>query len=487
MNNILTKKKVVYSLKWKFLQNSIVQVLTFIITIILARLLTPNAYGIIALTTVFLKICNALVINGFNSSLIQKKNIDKTDLSSVFFLSLIIATLLYIIIFIASPFISNFYTEPQLSVVLRVLGLSLFPGAIISIQNAIISRKLLFKKLFYSSLYSVLISGIIGVFMAFKGYGVWSLVVQQLLSQFITMTYLFIFLDWNPKLLFSKERVLELFSFGSKILASSLIDTIYNELRSLFIGKVYSSSTLGFYNRGRIIPRQIITSINGSIQSVLFPTLSAHQDDVSMIKRMVRKSIITSTFIVFPLMLGIAVVARPLVSILLTDKWLESVRYIQIFCISYALWPIHTTNLQAIKAIGKSNTYLKIEVIKKIVGLTILIITIPLGIEYIALGVPLTGFIAIIINTYPNKRYLEYSTIDQIKDMLPSLILSIVMSVSIYFIPSIGLSDIYTLIMQFSVGLCIYFGLAIIFQLEALSYTIEALYLALQRFKNNSS
>lgn len=471
-DNKNTKGKVINSLFWKLMERGGVQGIQFIVQIVLARILSPNDYGIISLLTIFIALANVFIQSGFNTALIQKKNVKEEDFSSVLYISLVVSTILYIILFFASPFIANFYKIAELKQVLRVLAIILFFGAFNSIQNAIIARTMQFKKLFIGSVFSILISGIVGITLAYSGFGVWALVAQQIVNQ-VSITFILWFtLKWRPKLIFSINRVGNLFSYGWKLLVSSLIDTIYMNLRGLIVGKVYASNMLAFYNRGEQFPQLIVNNINGSIQSVMLPTLSAEQENKKRVKELVRRSIVTSSFLIFPMMIGLAVVGEPLIKILLTDKWLPAVPFMQIFCLSYALWPIHTSNLQAINALGRSDIYLKLEIIKKIIGIIILIISMFYGIYAIALGGLLSGIISSFINAYPNLKLLNYGYKEQIKDILPSLLLSIIMGGVAYSILYLNMSSYLTLISQVLVGAMVYIGLAILFKLECYEYLL---------------
>lgn len=445
----------------------------FIVQIILARLLVPSDYGIIALIAIFITIANVFVQSGFNTALIQKKDTNEVDFSSVFYLSLLIAGLLYVFLFNAAPFIAAFYNVPKLILVIRVLSITLFFGAINSIQNAVISKKMQFKKLFYSSFGAIIASGTVGIILAYSGFGVWALVGQQLINQLVITAILWFTVKWRPRLLFSIERVKGLFSFGWKLLVSSLIVSFYSNIRSLIIGKIYSPAMLGFYNRGQQFPSFIVSNIDSSIQSVLFPALASQQDNKMRVKDMVRRSIVTSSFIIFPIMVGLAVVAEPLIKILLTDKWLPAVPFLQILCATYVLWPIHTANLQAINALGRSDIFLRLEIIKKIVGLTILGISISFGIYAIVLGEVLVGVISTFINAFPNSKLLNYSYKEQWKDIMPSLLLSLVMGAVVYNIKLLEMAVGLTLIVQIFVGAILYIGLAKIFKLECFTYLIR--------------
>jgi len=470
MGNDVNKYRVLSSLIWKLLERTGTQGIQFIVQIVLARLLLPEQYGIIAIVTVFISIARVFVQSGFNTALIQKKDADEVDFSSVFYLSLVVAAILYAIIYFSAPYIASFYMQPQLVQVLRVLSITLFIGAFNSIQNAFVARNMLFKRLFISSLGAVIASGIVGIAIAYRGGGVWALVAQQLTNQLTISFILWFAVKWRPHLIFSFKRIKSLFAFGSKLLASSLIETLYQDLRTLIIGRMYIPAMLGFYNRGQQFPKVIVSNINGSIQSVMLPTLSAHQDDTKRVKELMRRAIKTSSFMIFPMMIGMTVVAEPLVKIVLTDKWLPAVPFLQIFCISYALMPIHTANLQAINAMGRSDIFLRLEVIKKIIGLIILGISLQFGVYAIALGQVFGGIISTFINAYPNKELLDYSYKEQWIDIMPSLLLAIAMGILVYLLSYISLKTYQLLMLQIIVGIVVYLGLAKLFKIESFKY-----------------
>lgn len=473
MTKRANKAIILSSIIWKLMERVGTQGIQFIVQIVLARIIVPNDYGIIALIAIFITIANVFVQSGFNTALIQKKDVNEVDFSSVFFISLFVASLFYSILFITAPIIAAFYRMPQLIYVLRVLSITLFFGAFNSIQNAVIARNMQFRKLFFSSLCAIVVSGIVGITMAYEGFGVWALVAQQLINQLSITVILWFIVQWRPKLTISFERVKGLFSYGWKLLVSALIDTLYMNLRSLIIGKIYQPEMLAFYNRGDQFPHVIVSNINGSIQSVMLPALASEQENRMRVKDMVRRSIVTSSFIVFPMMVVLAVAAEPLVLILLTDKWLSSVPFLQIFCASYALWPIHTANLQAINALGRSDIFLRLEIIKKILGIIVLCVSIYFGIYAIAMGTLISGIISTFINAYPNVKLLKYSCLEQWKDISPSLILSLIMGIIIYSIKYLCLTSWLTLILQIVVGGIIYVSMAKIFKLECYVYLIK--------------
>jgi teichuronic acid exporter len=475
MNNPINKSKIVSSLFWKLMERGGTQGIQFIVQIILARLLLPTDYGIIALVVIFTSIAGVFVQSGLNTALIQKKDADEADFSSVFYLSLLIACLIYIILFFAAPFIAAFYKIPEITPVFRVLSITLFFGAFNSIQNAVVARNLQFKKLFFSSTGAILVSGTVGIYMAYTGFGVWALVGQQISNQLFVTLILWFTVKWRPLLLFSLGRLKNLFSFGWKLLVSSLISTLSLDLRSLIIGKICNPAILGFYNRGQQFPSIIVSNINGSIQSVMLPVLASQQDNRPRVKDMVRRAIITSSFLIFPMMAGLAATAEPLVKLLLTDKWLPCVPFLQIFCAVYALWPIHTANLQAINALGRSDIFLKLEIIKVSVSLIILGVTVVYGVYAIALGQLLSGILAAFINASPNRKLLNYNYKEQIKDIMPSLLLSLLMGTIVYSIKWFIMPVWMTLIIQVCVGIAVYVGMAWMFKLECFNYLLTTI------------
>ncbi|WP_289103710.1 lipopolysaccharide biosynthesis protein, partial [uncultured Fusobacterium sp.] len=311
--------------------------------------------------------------------------------------------------------------------------------------------------------------------LAYKGFGVWALAYQQLMNQFSICIILWFIVKWRPKLLFSIKKVKKLFSFGGKLLCSSLIDTIYRELVNLIVGKVYSPAMLGYYNRGDQFPKVIVSNFNGSIQSVIFPALASVQHDKVRVKEIMRRAIMMSSYIVFPAMVGLIVVSEPMIRLVLTERWLPCVPYLRVFCLSYALWPIHTANLQAINAIGRSDIFLKLEIIKKIIGVSIIIVTSRYSPYIMAIGTVFSGIISSFINSYPNKKLLNYSYLEQMKDILPSLFISIIMGIIIYLIQLLVYRDILTIILQVILGGILYVMLSYIFKNKSFFYLVNIL------------
>lgn len=466
------KNAIISSLLWKFAERISAQAITFILSIILARLLSPSDYGVIAILLVFITIADVFVNAGFGSALIQKKDADDLDFSSVFYFSFIFSVFVYLVVFLAAPFIANFYKMPILQPTLQVLALRIPVAAVNSVQQAYVSRNMHFKKIFYSTLSGTIVSAIVGIFMAYNGYGIWSLVGQYLSNAVINTIVLFSVINWRPQLIFSLQRLKGLFSYGWKLLLSGLLDTGYQSLNSLLIGKFYTPADLAFFDTGKKFPMVIVTNINSSISSVLFPALALEQDEPERVKAHTRKAIQISSYIMWPMMLGMAACADNIVSLILTDKWLPAVPYLQIACISYGLWPIHTANLQAINAMGRSDIFLKLEIIKKVIGITALLISIQYGVLAIALTGIITGVISTFINAYPNGYLLKYSYWEQIKDILPSFLCASAMAVLVYFGGNFAEDIYFKLLIQIVVGILGYVLLSKLFKLESFEYII---------------
>lgn len=474
--DIYSKNSIIKSLVWKLMERSGTQFAQFVVQIVLARLLLPDDYAVMAILNIFILISNVFVQSGFNTALIQKKEVNEMDYSSAYYISLGIALLLYLTIYLSAPAIETFFNRDALTELLRVYGITLFIGALISILNAKIARKMQFRKQMLSSIIGIIVSGSIGIYLAFQGIGIWALVIQQIIYQSISCIILFFLVDFRPKRKFSIERTKELISFGWKILVASIIDSVFNELRTLFISKLYNSSDiLGFYSRGQQFPQLIAFNITGSIQSVMLPTLSSKQNNKKDLRRMVRRSIKSSAFIVFPIMAGLIACAEPLVMVLLTDKWLPSVPFIQIYSLSYALWPIHTANIQAINAVGRSDIFLKLEIIKKSIGFLILIGTAFINVYWIAIGVVISGVISSVLNIKQNEKLLGYTLKAQVKDILPSLIISTLMGIIVSCLSLFNLNPLVMLIFQIISGIVIYILLSWMFKLEEFFYLIKTL------------
>lgn len=459
----------------------------FILQIILARLLSPEHYGALSIMIVFTTLANVFIQNGFNTSLIQNKDVKEEDYSSVFWVSLGVSGALYAAIFFASPFIARFYEMPEIVLPLRVLALILFPGALNSVQVAKVSREMDFRKVFYSNVGAVVASGAVGITVALLGGGLWALVAQSMVNVFVACIVMRFTSKLKLRLVCELDRVRILFRYGWKLLVSSLIDTLYQDLRSLVIGWKYDSGTLGYYNRGKQFPQFIINAVNGAVQSVMLPAMSAEQDDRERVKKMMRTSITTSAYIIFPMMAGLAAVATPLISLLLTDKWLPAVPYMQIYCFTLAFYPVHTCNLQAINAMGRSDIFLKLEIIKKLMGVSFLVVAVLCFDSPIAIAMTgvITTVVSCFINSYPNKKLVGYSYFEQMKDILPSLLLSVLMGAVILLVGMLRIHAFFLLLIQVTLGIAIYLGASVILKPAPYRFIVGQLRAYLNKKKTN--
>ena len=458
------------NLFWRFAERCGAQLVAFIVSIILARILSPADYGTVALIVVFTTILQVFVDSGLGNALIQKKDADDLDFSTVFFTNISICTALYILMFVVAPLISGFYDRPEMTPMIRVLSLTVLISGIKNVQQAYVSRNMLFKRFFFSTLGGTIIAAVVGISMAYCGLGVWALVAQQVTNLAIDTLILWITVKWRPKKMFSLERLKRLFSYGWKLLVSSLIDTVYREVRQLIIGKKYSSSDLAFYNQGNKFPNLVITNINTSIDSVLLPAMSNVQDEQEHIKSMTRRSIKISVYIMAPLMMGLCFVATPLVRLILTEKWLPCVPILRVFCITYMFYPIHTANLNAIKAVGRSDLFLKLEILKKIVGVVTLLSTMWFGVMVMAYSLLFTSIAGQIINAWPNRSLLNYRYLEQLKDILPSIFLAVFMGVCVSFVSFLPLPDLLVLCIQIVLGVVIYIAGSKLLKLDSFEY-----------------
>lgn len=473
MDSMDSKSSTISNFLWRFAERCGAQIVTFIVSIVLARILTPEDYGKIALITVFTTIMQVFVDSGLGVALIQKKDADDLDFSSVFYFNFVICLVLYAAMFIASPFIANFYNDSSLTPIIRVISLTIVISGVKGIQQSYVSRNMLFKRFFYATLGGTIFSAILGIALAYTGFGVWAIVAQQLSNTTIDTLILWLTVKWRPKKMFSWERLKGLLSFGWKMLASSLLDTVYGNIRSLIIGKLYSSSDLAYYNQGKQFPNVVVTNINTSIDSVLLPTMASVQDDSQRVKTMTRRAIKTSTYIMAPLMMGLAFCAEPIVRLVLTDKWISCVPFLRIFCITYMFYPIHTANLNAIKAMGRSDLFLKLEIAKKIVGMILLLSTMWFGVMAMAYSLLVSSVLSQIINSWPNRKLLNYGYLEQLKDVIPSITLAVFMGFCVNLVSLLDLSNIVTLLIQIPLGAVIYIITSELLHLESFDYLMD--------------
>lgn len=468
-----SRNAIVGGLFWRFLERFGAQIVSFIISIVLARILDPTVYGVIAIVLVFTTILQVFIDSGLGTALIQKKDADDLDFSTVFYTNIVLCGLLYTALFFVAPAIAKFYGIPELSLIIRVMGVTILISALKNIQQAYVSRKMMFKKFFFATLGGTIGAAAIGITLAVLGYGVWALVIQNLFNMTVDTIILWVTVKWHPKRMFSFSRLKKLFSYGIHILIAAIIDTIYKNIRSLLIGKVYSTEQLAYYSKGQKFPELGIVNINASIDSVLLPSMSNEKNDIKRLKSMTRKSIRVSTFVIMPIMVGLAVCAEPLVLLFLTAKWLPAVFYIRIFCFTFALYPIHTANLNAIKALGKSRIYLILEILKKVVGLSLLFATMWISVEAMAYSLLAMSIISQFINSFPNKKLLNYSFKEQLSDILPNVFAALFMGYTVFCFRNISSHPSIVLVTQVAVGILSYFIIAKTMNLSSFSYLID--------------
>jgi len=439
------KKRAVKGGIWSGIEQFSNKFIQLVFTIILARMLTPEDYGVVALTIVFFSIAFVLIDSGFATALIRKPDKNDKDLSTCFFFNITVAVVVYVFLFWGAPLIAVFYSQPVLVPVIRVSGIALIIKSLYIVQDAQFQYNVDFKSLAKISLTSSVLSGIIGVIMAYWGLGVWSLVLQNISQNIITLSMQWVISKWRPMLVFSRESFRYLINFGSKLTFSYLIGVIYENLSSVVIGKFYHSSQLGFYNRAETIGRMPAANITALLQRVSFPIFSIIQDDNERLSLNFRRCIRLSVFFCFPVMLGLSALATPIIRLLLTEKWDGCIYYLQIMCFSFMFYPIHALNLNLLQVKGRSDLFLKLEIYKKMLGISILVITAPIGIVAMCYGMVLSGIICLFINTYYSRHLIGTGFKMQFVDILPCLVNSIVMYLIVHFVISFFDNELFSL------------------------------------------
>lgn len=462
------KTKTIKGVIWSSIERFSTQSVQFLIMMIMARLLTPKDYGLIGMVAIFLAISQSIIDSGFSQALIRKQNRTDTDNSTVFYFNIIISSILYIILYISAPFVAEFYNQPELIKVMRIICLGVIINSLAVVQRALLTIKIDFKTQAKSSLAAAIFSGGIGIFFAYNGLGVWALVIQQLLNLTINTLLLWIFSHWRPKAIFSWYSFRELFAFGSKLLIAGLIDTLYKNIYPIVIGRLFNASNLGHYTRAHQFSEFPSSNITGIIQRVTYPVLCEIQDDTIKLKEIYREFLKLSAFVIFPLMIGLAAVAKPFVNIMLGTQWEFCGQLLQIICFSMMWYPIHAINLNLLQVKGRSDLFLRLEIIKKILGISVLCITAPWGLIYMCYGQIFNSLIALIINTYYTGKLIQVGYLKQMRDLLPTIILSLTMFATIYIANTYISSDIFQLITGIIVGVIVYFSGSYLFKFNEL-------------------
>lgn len=475
MSENSNKKIVTGGLIWSYGERITAQLVSLIVSIILARVLEPDHYGVVSIVMIFITFFNAFVTGGFGNSLVQKKDADELDFNTMLYCSIVVSIILYAILFMSAPYIASFYSMPIICPVLRVLGVRIIISGINSIQHAWIQKKLEFKKFFLATLLGTVSSAFIGISLAYFGFGVWALVVQYLTNTIIDTIVLFFVDNWRPRPIFSWIRAKKLLLYGWKVLVTTLIYTITANLRSLIIGKRFGSSNLAFYDQGKKFPDLIVSNINTSISKVMFPVLANNQDNLLKMKQMCRKSTSIGVYLLAPLLIGLISVADVFVEVVLSTKWLPCVPYLQILAMVFLVRPMTTTCQQAIMSIGRSDITLKIELIINAIGIILLCIAVFFlnSVLMVAYGNLLTEIVSFVLFMIYSNKYINYTYREQINDIAPSLALSCLMGMLIYFMNFIRINKIVLLIVQVIIGISVYIGTSYLLQLEPFIYLVN--------------
>lgn len=477
------KKKTLSGLAYKFGEQAGTQGVNFLVSVVLARLLLPEQFGAISLCMVFIAILDVFVSYGFGNSLVVNKKSDDLDFSTCFYFGLCLSFVIYFLVYLFAKPIAVYFNEESLTSVIRVMSIRIPIAAINTCQHAYVSKHMIFRKLFFSSCIGITISGALSIVMAYMGFGIWALVAQYIGTVTIDTICLFIMLPWRPRLLFSFERLKRIYDYGWKILVVGLVDTGYNQLRNFIIAKKYTNTDLAYYGRGSQFPSLGMNMIEPTINGVIFPSLSNCNDDPIQMKSTTKRVIQTSSYMVFPIMMGLLAIAKPLVICLLTEKWIGCVIYLQIGCLTYMFRPVQVINNCVISASGRSGLLLKLDIIKKTIGVILLVVSIPYGVVAIALSLLVTNLISTVINVFPNRKILGYGYKEQFIDIWDNLLIAMIMGGCVYLFNLFNLPYIVTLILQLGVGLGVYWALSVLLRNESYMYLKELSFSFIKKIK----
>ena len=474
MGNQNPSESIVGGFIWKFGERLIAQGVSFVTSLVLARLLSPDDYGLIAIVLVFINLANVFITSGFATALIQKKDANSTDFSTIFYCSLVCSILIYLVIFLISPVVAVFYRMPQITPVLRVYGLQVPLSVYNSVQVAYVSRHMMFRKVFTSTMISALASAGIGVGMALLGYGVWALVAQSMSLTVVSTLVMAVIVPWHPTKKFSAGAAKTMMKYSSRVLLADLSGTFFGEVRSLIIGRVYTNADLAFYTKGQQLPNLITGNLSTSIMAVLFPAMANKSDNVEQVYNLARRSLRTLSYVLFPTLFGLAAVLRPLVIFLYTDKWVECVPYAQMLCMGYAIGVLGIVPLQTLKAIGRSDVVLGLEIWKKPVYVLLLVVGVNVSVSAVALTMVIYEIYGLIVNMLQMKKYIGYSIGQQLLDILPAFLLAGGMTILVLAVPAAN-SEILTILLKVLVGVVVYVIGSIVLNLEPYRYILSIL------------
>lgn len=458
---------------WKFAEKMATQIVTFIVTVVLSRIVDPEEYGTIALVLVFITVANVFIDYGLGNALIQRREFSQEAFSTAFYFNLILSVVLYIVIYLLAPHIGIYYKNASLSSALRVAGIAILISGIRSIQQAFISKNMLFRRTFVATFIGALVSGVIGIGAAYLNYGVWALVIQYVTNSFITTLVIVIITKWYPTKTFSISELRKLLSFGWKITAAGMLDSISTQIRNLLIGKVYTSGDLAYYSKGEQIPSLVITNVDSTINAVMFPTLAKEQNSMTSVLASTRKALRISTYIIMPLLMGLFTVAEDAVVLVFTQKWVSCVPYLRIYCLLYLTQPLFTTTNQALKAIGRSDLFLIIKIISRFIGLISLILSVKYGVLAIALAALASQLFTVLINVIINKHFLSYSVKDFVLDIVKPTICTTVMCLMVLVVQALLVSLALRLIAGICFGIVAYIIMSVILKDDSFAYLLN--------------
>lgn len=464
------KDKTVKGVIWSSVERFSVQGIHFIVMLVVARLLEPKDFGLVGMLTIFMAVSQSLIDSGFSQALIRKLDRTDTDQCTVFYFNIVVSLCLYLILYLIAPFVANFYNEPQLILLMRVLCLMVIINSMAVAQRAIYTATLNFKTLAKATFSADVVSGVVGIYMAWSGYGVWSLVGQQLTSATANTLMLWWYSSWRPKLIYSWKSFRELFTFGSNLLLSGLLDTIYNNIYQIVIGKIYSAANLGFFTQAKHISALPSSNLHGIIGRVTYPVLSTLQDDDERLAANYRKILRMSAFIIFPLMCGLAGVSRPLINILLGTKWDFSATLLVPICMAMMWYPVHAINLNLLKVKGRSDLFLRLEVIKKVLGVSMLVATAPFGLVVMCYGSIANSIIALTINTYYTGKLIHVGFVRQMRDLSFTLLLSLTMFAIVYVLTFTTENNYLQLSIGIAVGISYFCGVCLMMKPQEISF-----------------
>lgn len=464
------KNKTVKGVIWSSIERFSVQGMHFLVMLVIARILSPKDFGLVGMLMIFITVSQSLIDSGFSQALIRKQNRTETDNSTVFYFNIVVSVLLYVLLYAMAPWVADFYEEPQLCLLMRVLCIIVIVNSFAVVQRAMYTASINFKTQAKASFTAALLSGVVGIYMAMNGYGVWALVWQQLLSAGINTLLLWIWANWYPRWQYSWQSFRELFAFGSKLMASGMLDTLYTNMYVLVIGKVFSAVSLGYYAQADRFTKFPSSNITGILQRVTYPILCTLQDDDEKLRKDYRQLLRLSAFIIFPLMCGLAGVAYPLVDLILGEKWRFAATLIIPLCFSMMWYPIHAINLNLLQVKGRSDLFLRLEIIKKIIGVIVLVISVPFGLLFMCYSGIITSLIALVINTHYTGKLIQVGFLMQMKDLSGTLFLSLLMFAIVFGIAFVFDNIVMRLLMGIFLGVIFFLGISQIFKFKELSY-----------------